>query len=50
MISSSEMGYLIILMMKPAHMIFQNKSKTIYMSAGKEKTLNRKKNVNNNVK
>ena len=50
MISFSEMGYLIILMMKPVHVVFQTKSKMIYMNAGKEKTLNRKKNVNNNVK
>jgi ATP-dependent RNA helicase RhlE len=42
---SSEMGYLIILMRKPAHKIFQNKSRMIYVSAGKEETHNRKKSV-----
>jgi len=35
MIFSSEMGYLIILMMKPAHVFFQNKSRMIYASVGK---------------
>jgi len=50
MISSSEMGYLIILMMKPAHVFFQNKSRTIYVSICKGETHNRKKNVNKNVK
>ncbi len=50
MIFSSEMGYLIILMMKPAHVFFQNKNRTIYMSVGKGETHNRKKNVNKNVK
>ena len=46
MISSSDMWYLIILMMKPAHVIFQNKSRTINVSVGKGKTHNRKKNEN----
>ncbi len=50
MISSSEMGYLIILMMKPAYIFFQNKSRTIYVSVGKGETHNRKKNENKNVK
>ncbi len=50
MISFSEMGYLIILAMKPVHIIFQTKSMIINVSAGKEKTLNRKKKMNNNVK
>jgi len=50
MISSSEMGYLIILMMKPAHIFFQNKSRTIYVNICKGETHNRKKNVNKNVK
>ena len=50
MISSSEMGYLIILMMIPAHAFFQNKSRTIYVSVGKGETHNRKKNENKNVK
>ncbi len=50
MISFSEMGYLIILMIKPVHVVFQTKSMMINVSAGKEKTLNRKKNVKNNVK
>jgi len=50
MISSSEMGYLIILMMRPAHVFFQNKSRMIYVSVGKGETHNRKKNVNKNVK
>ncbi len=50
MISSSEMGYLIILMMKLAHIFFQNKSRMIYVSASKGETHNRKKNVNKNVK
>ena len=50
MIFSSEMGYLIILMIKPAHIFFQNKSRTIYVSVGKGETHNRKKNENKNVK
>jgi hypothetical protein len=50
MIFSSEMGYLIILMMKPAHIFFQNKIGRIYVSVGKGKTHNRKKNENKNVK
>ncbi len=50
MIFSSEMGYLIILMMKPAHIFCQNKCKTIYVSVGDGETHNRKKNVNKNVK
>jgi len=35
MISSSEMGYLFILMMKTAHVLFQNKNKTIKTSVDK---------------
>ena len=50
MISSSEMGYLIILMMKPAHVFFQNKRMTVYVSVGQGETHNRKKNENENVK
>ncbi|MBY8990788.1 MAG: hypothetical protein KGD58_08550 [Candidatus Lokiarchaeota archaeon] len=50
MISSSEMGYVIILMMRPAHRFFQNKNKRIYTSVGKGETHNRKKNDNKNVK
>ena len=50
MIFSSEMGYLIILMMKPVHKFFLNKSRTIYVSVGKGETHNRKKNENKNVK
>ena len=46
MISSSDMWYLIILMIKPAHVIFQNKSRTIAVSVGKGETHNRKKNEN----
>jgi hypothetical protein len=50
MISSSEMGYVIIFMIKPAHIFFQNKIRTIYVSVGKRETHNRKKNENKNVK
>ncbi|KKM77997.1 hypothetical protein LCGC14_1364400 [marine sediment metagenome] len=50
MISFSEMGYLIILMTKPAHVVFQIENKMIYVSVGKEKTINGKKNVNKNDK
>ncbi len=50
MISSSDVWYLIILMMKPAHKFFQNKSRTIYVSVGKGETHNRKKNVNKMLK
>ena len=50
MISSSEMEYLIILMMKPAHLFCQNKSRTIYVSVGKGESHNRKKKKNRNVK
>jgi len=46
MFSSSEMGYLIILMMKFAHKFFQNKDLTIYMSVYKRETHNRKRNEN----
>ncbi len=50
MISSSEMGYLIILKMKLTHIVIQNKSRTIHMSVDKAKTHIRKKNENKNVK
>jgi hypothetical protein len=50
MIFSSEMGYLIILMMRPVHKISLNKNRTIYVSAGKGETHNRKKKLNKNVK
>ena len=50
MIFSSEMGYLIILMIKPAHKFFQNKNRTFELSVGKGRTHNRKKIENNNVK
>ncbi len=50
MISFSEMGYLIILIMKPVHVFCQNKNMTIYMNVGKGETHHRKKNVNENVK
>ncbi len=50
MIFSSEVGYLIILMMKTAHKFFQNKSRKIDVSACKGETHNRKKNENKNVK
>ena len=46
MISSSDMWYLIILMMKPAQEFFQNKNGTIAVSVGIGKTHNRKKNEN----
>jgi hypothetical protein len=50
MIFSSELGYVIILMMKPAHVFFQNKKRVVYVSIGKVETHNRKKNENKNVK
>ena len=46
MISSSDVWYLIILMMKPTHSFFQNKNRMISVSVGKGKTHNRKKNEN----
>lgn len=44
------MGYLIILMMKPVHVLVQNKSRKIYMSVGKGETHNRKKKWNKMLK
>jgi len=37
-------------MIKPAHIFFQNKSRTNYMSVGKGETPNTKKIENKNVK
>ena len=50
MIFSSEMGYLIILMMRPVHNFFQNKRRTTHVSVGIGETHNRKKKENKNVK
>ena len=50
MISSSDMWSLIILMMKPAHVIFQNKSRTINVSVVKEKPTTERKMRTKNVK
>jgi len=50
MISSSEIGYLIILMEKFAYIFFQNENKKVYLSVNKEETHDRKKNVNRSVK
>jgi len=47
---SSDKGYLIILMMTPAHTIFQNKGKTIWLSVGKGEPHNSKKKEYKNVK